>query len=164
MGQYAKVSFADWVLERGLQRVAAVRREFRGPVTAVAAVEGALAIAAGARLEVHALTASRLEQTAFHDAAFLVTALRSYGAYLLTGDASHGVAFFHYHVRPQIRGLTTPRRTTPHQHISGCSPKLEGVGPGYRLACTFPLDGGKSVSVSIKVWCSWLRGTRSLSV
>lgn len=93
-----------------------MRREFRGPVTAVAAVEGAVAIAAGARLEVHTLTASRLEQTAFHDAAFLVTTLRSYGAYLLTGDASHGAAFFHYHVRPQIG-----RVITPHQHLSGYS-------------------------------------------
>ena len=79
------------------------RREFKGPITAVAAVEGALAITAGARLEVHTLAGPRLVQTAFHDAAFLLLGLRCFGAYILTAEASHGAAFFHYHVRCSLR-------------------------------------------------------------
>jgi hypothetical protein len=74
-------------------------REFRGAVMAVEAVEGALAVVAGTRLEVYVLAGSSLRQTAFHDAPFLLTAMRSHGAYLLAGGASHGVTFFHYHVR-----------------------------------------------------------------
>ena len=70
-----------------------------------------LAVAAGTRLEVHALAWPRLEQTAFHDAPFMLTTLHTVSAatrsFVLVGDGAHGLTFLASHVRPR------------HLHCSG---------------------------------------------
>lgn len=68
-------------------------REFQGPVTAVAAVEGFLVVAWGARLESHKWTGVKLETTAFHEAAVMVTSISTIKRFLACGDAYKGVTF-----------------------------------------------------------------------
>ena len=48
-----------------LLQISGFDREFQGPVTALAALEGSLLVAWGSRIETHRWTGSRLETTAF---------------------------------------------------------------------------------------------------
>ena len=73
-------------------------REFRGPVTALAGLEGNLALAAGSRLEVHGLEGNRAARAAFFDAPFLIASLVVVRKFLLAGDAAHGPIFLQYRV------------------------------------------------------------------
>ena len=59
----------------------------------LAAVDGALLVAYGARLEIHRWTGSRLETMAFHDAAVLVTSVSVIKRFVAVGDVHMGVSF-----------------------------------------------------------------------
>lgn len=68
-------------------------REFQGPVTAAASVEGLLIIAWGARLESHKWTGVKLETTAFHEASIMLTSLSTIKRFVTYGDLHKGVTF-----------------------------------------------------------------------
>lgn len=68
-------------------------REFQGPVTAIAAVEGFLVVAWGSRLESHKWTGVKLETTAFHEASVMLTSVTTIKRFLACGDVHKGVSF-----------------------------------------------------------------------
>lgn len=62
-------------------------------MTALTVVEGALVIAWGSRLEAQRWNGQRLETTAFHEAAVLVTSLSAIKRFIVAGDLHKGIAF-----------------------------------------------------------------------
>lgn len=62
-------------------------------MTALGSIEGALLVAWGSRLEMHRWTGSRLETTAFHDAAILVTSVSIIKRFVVYGDVHKSITF-----------------------------------------------------------------------
>ncbi len=73
--------------------ILSIYREFQGPVTAIASVEGFLVVAWGSRLESHKWTGVKLETTAFHEASVMLTSVTTIKRFLACGDVHKGVSF-----------------------------------------------------------------------
>jgi len=70
-------------------------REFRGPVTTLAAMDGALVVSYGSRVEALAWAGGRLRRTAFHDGPWAVAGVAVVKNFVVAADAIAGLRFLH---------------------------------------------------------------------
>jgi cleavage and polyadenylation specificity factor subunit 1 len=79
----------------GWEAAVVYSRELRGPVTGLAALDGALILSYGARVEGHGWAEGRLTRTAFYDAPLFATSLAVVKNFVLFADAHKGLRFLH---------------------------------------------------------------------
>ena len=70
-------------------------REFRGPVTTLSAMDGALIVAYGSRVEALGWAGGRLRRAAFHDSPWFVSAALVVKNFVVASDALAGLRFLH---------------------------------------------------------------------